>query len=631
MRGRLLGLKRIRARRGLELVRGKIEDNTGQLPVLWFQRPYLANQAVPEAEYLLHGPLRIARGAAAEPFELLNPSCERAELAVHGGRIVPIYPALGELGASVLRKLIDQALGAVDLASEIGEVLPEALLSRHGLLPLGAALAALHRPSDDLAPGLLEQRRAPAQLRLLYGELLELQLELALARRERESVARIHRYRVDDSVRAVARSLLPFRLTAAQKRALGEIVADLQGKTPMERLLQGDVGSGKTIVAAIALAVALESGVQGAFMAPTEILAEQHFAGLMRLLGHRYRLGLFTRSAPDLDAARVALARGEIQLAVGTHALVQEGTTFVRLGLAVIDEQHRFGVAQRRELQNKGARPDLLVMTATPIPRSLTLALYGDLDLSTLDELPPGRTPIATEVVTAGQRKRIYARLAKALADGARAYVVAPLIEASEQVAAASVEELYAFVAEALPQVSCAMLHGRMPPSEREATLARFARGEVAVLVATTVVEVGLDVPEATWMVIESAERFGLAQLHQLRGRVGRGTSPSTCIAIHGKATDEARRRLEVFASTTDGFRISEADLEIRGPGELLGTRQAGMPVLRVANLLLDQDWLALARDDARELLTRWNEPTLEALRARVEPRVAARRGLGAG
>ena len=426
-------------------------------------------------------------------------------------------------------------------------------------------------------------------------------------------------------MRAVARAVLPFRLTAAQKRALGEIVADLGGPSPMLRLLQGDVGSGKTIVAALALVVALESGLQGAFMAPTEILAEQHFASLSRLLGDRYRLALLTGSSPDLARARERLAAGEVQLAVGTHALIQEGVAFRRLGLAVIDEQHRFGVMQRQLLARKGERPDLLVMTATPIPRSLALTAYGDLDLSVVDELPPGRTPVATEVVPVKGRREVYRRLAAALAAGERAYVVVPLVEESAQVAAASIAEAEARVRHDLPGASVAVVHGRLPLPERAAAMRAFADGRAAVLLATTVIEVGVDVPEATWMVIESAERFGLAQLHQLRGRVGRGPGLSRCVALHGRLAAEARQRLDTFAATTDGFAIAEADLRMRGPGDLLGTRQAGLPDLRVADLAADWPWVERAREDAAELLERRDEPQVAALLERLAPAAAER------
>ncbi|HVR96449.1 MAG TPA: ATP-dependent DNA helicase RecG [Thermoanaerobaculia bacterium] len=631
VRGRLTGMRRIHTRRrGLSVVRGMLQDVTGTVPVVWFNRPYLSQQPSDE-EWLLYGPVR--QGTAG--LEMLNPSCERAAEAVHGARIVPVYPAAGPLGPAALRRIFDEVLASADLPRQVPEILPSALLADRGLPPLGEALESLHRPSLESDVDALNRRRSPAHLRLVFGELLELQLALALLRARETAAPRTLHYRIDDPLRRAVKELLPFRLTGAQKRVLREVVDDLRGPHPMLRLLQGDVGSGKTIVAALALAVAMENGYQGAFMAPTELLAEQHFAGLQRLLGHRYRLGLFTGSSREPGRLR-ALAAGEIQLAVGTHALIQEGTAFRRLGLAVVDEQHRFGVLQRGLLREKGERPDMLpdmlIMTATPIPRSLALAAYGDLPVSTLDELPPGRTPVRTEVVPAARRRQVYKLLREDLEAGARAYVVFPLIEESGQVAAASVAEMGEKVRGFLSGIPCAVLHGRTPAAERERTMRAFASGEIRVLIATTVIEVGVDVPEATWMVIESAERFGLSQLHQLRGRVGRGDKPSQCVAIHGELTETAERRLAVFRETTDGFRIAEADLASRGPGDLLGTRQAGLPRLRLADPVEHWDWLEIARDVARDLLPRLDEPELAPLLRRVAPVVLdSHEGLGGG
>jgi ATP-dependent DNA helicase RecG len=597
-RGRLSGVRRIHTRRrGFSVVRGLLTDGTGSIPVVWFNRPYLAGQGLESGEWLLHGEVREAKGGP----ELLNPSCERPDEAVHGARIVPIYPAAGSVGPALLRRILDRILGEIDLPSQVPDPLPSELLDRRGFPPLGQALQDLHFPGEVDVEA-LNQRKSPAHRRLIYQELLELQLGLAILRDQEKDEVRTRVYRVDDDLRAVARSVLPFPLTRAQKRVLREIVKDLEGSKPMLRLLQGDVGSGKTIVAALALVVALENGYQGAFMAPTELVAEQHFASLQRILGSRYRLGLFTGSRRDARLRR-ELASGEIRLAVGTHALIQEGVEFRDLGLAVVDEQHRFGVLQRGRLRSKSVLPDMLVMTATPIPRSLALAAWGDQEVSVIDELPPGRTPVETRVVPIKERRKVYRELRQDLEAGARAYVVFPMIEESSS--AASVEEVGEKLREFLSGIPSAVLHGRMPAPEREEVMRAFAAGEVRVLVSTTVIEVGVDVPEATWMIIESAERFGLAQLHQLRGRVGRGPRPSRCVAIHGKLTEAGERRLEVFASTTDGFRIAEEDLAIRGPGELLGLRQAGLPGFRLARLPEDLDLLLQARDDARDLLGR--------------------------
>jgi len=584
--------------------------------VVWFNRPYLANQTANQAdegEYLLHGPVK----AAADGLELVNPSCEPAARAVHGDRITPIYPAAGKVSAAALRQMLEEVLQQIDLPAQVPETVPKELLQRYGLPPLGKALQDLHHPGADADVEALNQRRGPAHLRLIYGELLELQVALALVRRREEAVPRARRYRLGPRLRRTLAEIPPFPLTGAQERAMREILADLGGPHPMLRLLQGDVGSGKTIVAALALAVALENGCQGAFMAPTELLAEQHYASLARLLGERYKIVLVTASTGGSTGGSAALASGEARLAVGTHALFQEAVEFKKLGLVVIDEQHRFGVAQRDLLRRKGDRPDLLVMTATPIPRSLALTAYGDLAVSTLDELPPGRSPVATELAPARQSRAVYRRLRKAVEAGERAYVVAPFIEES-LLDAVSLFEVEARVREVLAGFPVATVHGRMPAAERERALRAFAAGEVRALVATTVIEVGLDVPAATWMVIESAERFGLAQLHQLRGRVGRGSGLATCVAIHGRLSEASRQRLEIFAATTDGFEIAERDLVLRGPGDLLGTRQAGLPSLRVARLPEDWDWLVRARDDARELLGRLEGPALKALEEKV-------------
>jgi ATP-dependent DNA helicase RecG len=625
VRGTLAELRAVRTRRrGFVIVRGRLVGAGRALAVAWFNQPYLLQRLTDGAEVTLHGAVR---ASGIGQLELVNPAVASAE----GARgILPVYPRLAGLGPAAVGRLLAQVAEVLE-TDPPPDPLPASLLRRYALPPLAAALATLHRPEEEADPAALTRRESPAHARLAYGELLELQVALAELRRAEVRVVKLHRYRIDDDVRAVARRLLPFRLTGAQKRVVREIVDDLRAERPMLRLLQGDVGSGKTIVAALALLIAVESGLQAAYMAPTELLAEQQFGVLARLLGDRHAVGLLTSSnrGPQL---RAALARGEPAIAVGTHALIQGDVRFARLALAVIDEQHRFGVEQRRLLQAKGARPDVLVMTATPIPRSLALTLYGDLEVSLLDELPPGRTPIVTEVVSAAERRRVYRELDAALAGGAQAYVVLPLIEESEEIAAASLAEHGRRVREHLGAHRSAILHGRLPAAEREELLRRFAAGEIRVLVATTVVEVGLDVPAATWMVIESAERFGLAQLHQLRGRVGRGAAPSRCVAIHGRTSEEAERRLATFAAIGDGFALAEADLAQRGPGDLLGKRQAGLPSLRLADLVAHLGWLERARSDAREILARAAEPEFAAFVAWVRDRLPDRdRALAGG
>lgn len=606
-------------------MRGLLRDATGELPVLWWNRPYLARQADPEVDYLLHGRLRRLQTPRAGA-ELLNPSVARAPIDPMPGSaaagLVPIYRGLRGVGPAAMARLLGPLVDRLREAPP-ADPLPAAL--RRGLPELSAALLFLHRPPPDADPEALARRATPAHRRLLYGERLALQLALGLARARRAAVPRPRPLAVDAPLDRLLREVPPFSLTGAQRRAVAEIAADLRGPSPMERLLQGDVGSGKTIVAALALALAIGNGLQGALMAPTELLAEQHFASLSRLLGERCRLALVTSSVPDIADLKRDLAAGRIDLAVGTHALLQEGVRFARLGLAVVDEQHRFGVAERRRLLAKGDRPDLLVMTATPIPRSLAMTAYGDLDLSVLDKLPPGRRPVATEVVPARGRAEVYARLAAALRRGERAYVVFPRIEEGAAEALAARGER---LRELLADVPSAALHGRLPPAEREAAMRDFAQGRVRLLVATTVVQVGIDVPEATWMVVEGAERLGLAELHQLRGRVGRvgrDGGEARCVALVGRASEEARRRLAAFAATTDGFLLAEADLALRGPGDLLGTRQAGLPMLGTADPAADLALLLEARDDARALLARWDDPALAPLRARAEAALSRR------
>lgn len=599
LRGRVEGLRRVRVRRrGLSLVRGWVEDGTGRLPVVWFNRPYLLQQVHEDLEYTLFGEAR-QRGSH---LEMVNPSCEPADKPFHGGRIVPVYASIAGQGPALLRRLTAQILGQLEW-EQVADPIPSTLRQRHDLPTLAEALLSLHCPDDKTDVEDLEYRRTRAHVRLSYGEFLELQIELALLRGYETAKRKQHRYRFDSVTRQILKEILPFRLTDAQRRVLKEIKTDLESPYPMLRLLQGDVGSGKTIVAALALVMAMESGLQTALMAPTEILAEQHHRTLSRLLDRRYEIALLTRSVTETEATKKRIAQGKCQLVIGTHALIQQEVEFRRLALAVVDEQHRFGVAQRQLLQHKGRQPDMLVMTATPIPRSLALTVYGDLSSSVIDELPPGRSPVTTRVVAATRRVEVYRWLREQLDKGGQAYVVLPLIEESERLAVESIASARDRLAEYLHGFSVAILHGRIPVRERESIMRKFHRGDTRVLIATTVIEVGLDVPQATTMIIENGERFGLAQLHQLRGRVGRGREKSHCVVLHGNLSDEARRRLEVFQASTDGFRIAEADLEIRGPGDLLGTRQSGLPLFRVADVVRHRRWLEEARRDAREIV----------------------------
>ncbi|HEV8629440.1 MAG TPA: ATP-dependent DNA helicase RecG [Thermoanaerobaculia bacterium] len=613
LRGTLEGVRLRRAGRRV-LVEATFRDASGALAVTWFGQPWLADKLPAVGEVVLHGRVQRSRRGLV----LAHPEWRPAGEAPAG--VEPVYPDVAGIGGHRLRGWVAAALARLDLDRLLPEPLPPALLARHSLPELPAALRQLHSPPAGADPQALSAGATPAHHRLVYGELLAQQRELAARALAQRQVTKPHRYRIDDALRARAREVLPFRLTGAQKRVLGELVADLQGPAPMRRLLQGDVGSGKTIVAALLLLIAAESGLQAAFLAPTELLAEQHFLGLSRLLGRHYRLALFAGGRGG-EVERRALARGQVPLVVGTQALLEPAVRFQHLALVVIDEQHRFGVRQRELLAAKGARPDLLVMSATPIPRSLALAAHGDLDLAVLDELPAGRSPVATEVVPAARRREVYGRLREELAAGGQAYVVFPAIgEAADGPRAPSLAGLGERLRQDFASVPSAVLHGELPAAAREQVMEDFRRGDLRLLLATTVVEVGVDVPAATAMVIEGAERFGLAQLHQLRGRVGRSERASWCVAIHGAGGETARQRLAVFAGTTDGFAIAEEDLRLRGPGELLGERQAGLPPFRFAQLPRDHDWLVRAWRDARELAAAERQPLVRGESGRGEP-----------
>ncbi len=540
--------------------------------------------------------------------------------------LTPIYPATEGLTQGRLRALVDRALQAL-ATSGVAELLPESLLERTGLPTLCAALQFVHRPPVGTQLADLTTGRHPAQRRLAFEELLAHQLSLMELRRR---MRRDRAAALPDALGLESRLLaaLPFSLTSAQRRVLDEVERDLAVTTPMARLVQGDVGCGKTVIAAAAAARAIGSGAQVAFMAPTELLAEQHARSLMQWfdpLGVTVSLLTGSQPARTRRAALQAAAAGSAQLCVGTHALFQEDVRFSNLGLAIIDEQHRFGVQQRLQLAAKGGAPrspgertpHQLIMSATPIPRTLAMTLYADLDVSIVDELPPGRTPVRTVVVPEEKRAAIVARIDEACRAGRQAYWVCPLIEESEELAASAAEETAAALAEALPAHRIELLHGRMPSKQKDRIMQRFAGGEVQLLVATTVIEVGVDVPNASLMVIENAERMGLAQLHQLRGRVGRGVHESSCVLLYRSPLSEmARARLAAIRETNDGFRIARRDLELRGPGELLGRRQTGLAQLRVADLARDSDLLDEVRAAAAQMLQAMPE-RVEALRAR--------------
>ena len=616
----------LRRARRMTLYEIRLDDGSGRLKALWFNQPFLKDVLPRGARVVLFGLVELD-AVGSRQLMMASPQYEVFEdddvPGIHTGRIAPVYEKLGPLTGKVLRRILTHL--ARELPAELPDPLPQAVRTRLGVADRAFALRRIHDPAEDDDVLALNAARSPAHLRLILEEFFLFQLGLALRRRGLRGTRKGIAFEITDRTREAVKRILPFHLTAAQKRVLREIADDMRSSHPMNRLVQGDVGAGKTVVALLSMVVALENGYQAAFMAPTEILAEQHYLTFRRLLARcPYRVDLLTSALKGKERAGALerLASGETRIAVGTHALIQEGLTFHRLGLAVIDEQHRFGVLQREDLTRKGYDVDVVVMTATPIPRTLALTAYGDLDVSVLDARPPGRSPIRTVLKSASERREVLDLVRREAAAGRQAYVVYPLVEESEKLedvraATEMAEEWRA----ALPGQRVGLLHGRLKSGEKEEVMAAFTGGEIRVLVATTVVEVGVDVPNATVMVIEHAERFGLAQLHQLRGRVGRGAALSTCVLLsHGRLSDVARERLQVMARTDDGFVIAEKDLEIRGPGDFFGTRQWGMPNFRVSHLIRDRDLLERARTEALRYCEEMDLPSAPpALRAFLE------------
>jgi len=585
-----------------------VQDDTGSLPCKFFHGGYLEGRLKPGQELILHGKVEIDKQRPARR-EMVNPQIE----VIHGdevdstemGRIVPIYEAVGSFGTRQIRRAIYAILQNLD--QHIADVLPPELRKRLNLPSRRDALIQTHFPSPEESLEALNQFRSPAQRRLIFEEFFLYQLSLALGRKTtRKENAIPFRVR-EDKIREALKKILPFKPTIAQKRVLADIAADLERPVPMNRLLQGDVGSGKTIVALQAAVIAMENGCQAALMAPTEILAVQHFLAARRILapgGYRVELLISGLKSGEKAAARERILAGEAQFVIGTHALIEENVEFQRLGFVAIDEQHRFGVLQRKKLMDKAVRhghaPHVLVLTATPIPRTLSLTLYGDLDVSVIDELPPGRTPIQTRMTTESHLPGVWEFLRREVQAGHQAYIVYPVIEESKLELKAAMEECERLSKTVFPNLRVGLLHGRLSSEEKEDIMQRFRRNEVQILVATTVVEVGVDVPNATVMVIEHAERFGLSQLHQLRGRIGRGAQKSHCILVAPyRLTDDGRARLETMVRTNNGFEIAETDLQLRGPGEFFGTRQSGELGFQVASPLRDRELLELARKEA--------------------------------
>ena len=600
---RSITVRRARRRR-MRIVSGVVDDGDGTIAVVWFNQPWVEQHLAGTEVVSLYGPVRRGRG---DVLQIVNPEITAVE-GEDEQRIVPVYPSLGGFGGKRLRRLVTQSLEALEGCTD---PLPEPVRERFALPELRQCLRELHAPAPpaeetarvDQVVG-LNARRSAAHRRLAFDELLAFACSMEGLRSQRQELASPV-CPCDPGFQRAVRRMLPFALTEAQLRVVDEIGTDLARGRPMARLIQGDVGSGKTVVAGLAMLMMAEAGHQAALMAPTELLAEQHVRTLDRLFGGSGReVALLTSSLSGSEHRKVreGLADGSILLVVGTHALFQEAVRFSDLGLVVIDEQHRFGVVHRQALVEKGVAPNLLVMTATPIPRTLALTVYGDLDVSVIDELPPGRRPVTTVVRGPGDKRRLFEFLRTELAGGGRAYLVYPMIDGNEELGVPALEEHKNAVVAALPGVSVGVLHGRLNRAEREAVSRWFARGDLQALLATTVVEVGIDVPEASVIVIEGAERFGLSQLHQLRGRVGRGDRRAWCVLLAEESIGEdARRRLEVLCATADGFEIAEADLALRGPGELTGTRQWGPGSFRFADLIRDQDCVTTAQRLARE------------------------------
>ena len=604
--GRVRSKGVIPTRTGLRIFQAVLEDDSGIITASWPGQPWLDRKLAKGDVLLASGPVKFFHGRQIQPREFITLSHD--EDSEMGGRVFVSYPASEEVPQWVLRRIFESNLNKLLEWVPDDEYMSERERQELGLLKLDEALSLIHRPGnlDDAERG----RR-----RLAFDELFHLQIVQAQARRKATELGPgISHQRSNELIRPL-HDALPFELTEAQARVLSEIYADMQMDRRMNRLLQGDVGAGKTIVALFAMLLAAEGGYQSALMAPTEILAEQHFRqvhSVLQPLGVNVVLLTGSLKGQKRDQALEAIESGSGQVIIGTHALIQDSVSFGNLGLLIVDEQHRFGVRQRMELlERKNNRPDLLVMSATPIPRSLAMAFYGDLDLSVLDELPPGRKPVKTELRTPAQRESVYKFVRTQIEKGRQAYLVYPLVSESDKLdLLAATEEFERLKLEAFPGSSLGLLHGQLPASQKEETMSAFARGDLDLLVATTVVEVGIDIPNASVMLIENAERFGLSQLHQLRGRVGRGPAKSHCILI---AEPEARasERLNIFRDSTDGFEIARADLRMRGQGDFFGSQQHGRdPILQFSDLIADEDLLVLAQNTARQIIS--VDPDLE-------------------
>lgn len=606
----------------------RVTDGSGKLSVRFFHGSYLDGKFKPAQPLVLYGkvtadPNRPMRVEMINPqYEMLPPGGQPVRSA-EVGRIVPVYEAIGDLSSRMLRRILFRTVS--ELEGEIPDPLPEEILRKFAFPSKKDSLLEVHFPEKGADVGLLNQFRSPAQVRMIFEEFFLYQLGLAIRRKRQQQRPGIAMLVRQERVRQALKKILPFKPTGAQKRVLAEIAADLERPTPMNRLLEGDVGSGKTIVALESATIVMENGYQVALMAPTEILAVQHYLSARRIFspaGYSVELLVSGMKPSEKSEALRRMASGQARFVVGTHALIEEAVNFAKLGLAIVDEQHRFGVLQRKHLAEKGKAPHTLVMTATPIPRTLALTLYGDLDLSIIDQVPPGRTPVVTEWRAEENLPGVWEVVRREMANGRQAYIIYPVVEESKQELKAATAEYERLSKNIFSQLRLGLLHGRMRSEEKDEIMEQFRRGQIQVLVATTVVEVGVDVPNATVMVIEHAERFGLAQLHQLRGRIGRGAHKSHCILVAPRSpTDEARSRLETMVATTDGFQIAEQDLKLRGPGEFFGTKQHGDAAFHMAHPLRDHMLLDLARAEALALVDdQARAPQLEKLTSFLGP-----------